>query len=151
MHFRQDWVVGCITITRIIRGRSKKVGLPAGTVVYVGEKKSGEVKIKIIDYDEAHFEEKEAKDVEECFPFKDKPPVTWINIDGVHRVDIIEKLGKYFNLHPLALEDIANTGQRPKIEDFVDYVLMVLKCSTMTKKRVRQRQNRLVLFWARIG
>lgn len=73
------------------------------------------------------MEEKEAKDVEECFPFRDKPTVTWINIDGVDRVDVIEKLGKHFNLHPLALEDIVNTGQRPKMEDFLDYILLVLK------------------------
>jgi len=73
------------------------------------------------------LEEKEAKDVEECFPFRDKPTVTWINIDGVDRVDVIERLGKHFNLHPLALEDIVNTGQRPKMEDFLDYILLVLK------------------------
>lgn len=73
------------------------------------------------------MEEKEAKDVEECFPFRDKPTVTWINIDGVDRVDVIERLGKHFNLHPLALEDIVNTGQRPKMEDFLDYILLVLK------------------------
>ena len=96
-------------------------------MVYVGEKKDGEVKIRVIDYDDAHLEEKDVQEVEECFPFKDKPTVTWINIDGVHRVDVIEKIGKHFNLHPLALEDIVNTGQRPKIEDFSDYVFIVLR------------------------
>jgi len=95
--------------------------------MYVGEKKIDRVRIRIIDYDEAQFQEKEAKTVEECFPFKDKPTVTWINIDGVHQVDIIEKIGNHFNIHPLVLEDIVNTGQRPKMEDFVNYIFVILK------------------------
>ena len=95
--------------------------------MYVGEKKIDRVRIRIIDYDEAQFQEKEAKTVEECFPFKDKPTVTWINIDGIHQVDIIEKIGNHFNIHPLVLEDIVNTGQRPKMEDFVNYIFVILK------------------------
>ena len=112
---------------KLVIKRSKKVGLPPGTPVHVGEKKIGRVRIKIIDYDEAQFQEKEAKTVEECFPFKDKLTVTWINIDGIHQVDIIEKIGNHFNIHPLVLEDIVNIGQRPKMEDFVNYIFNVLK------------------------
>ena len=110
-----------------IKRRGKKAGLPPGTLVHVGERKVGKARITIIDYDERHFEEKEAKNVEESFPFKDKPTVTWINIDGVHQLEILEKIGEHFNIHPLVLEDIANTGQRPKIEDFVDYIFLTLK------------------------
>ena len=85
------------------------------------------MRITIIDYDESHVEDKEAKRIEECFPFTDKPTVTWININGLHQLDIIEKIGEHFNVHPLVLEDIVNTGQRPKIEDFVDYIFVTLK------------------------
>jgi magnesium transporter len=105
----------------------KKIGLPPGTLVHVGEKKAEKVRIRIIDYDEAQFEEKEAKTVEECFPFKDTPTVTWINIDGLHDIEIIEKIGKHFGLHPLLLEDILNTEQRPKMEDHEDSLFIVLK------------------------
>jgi len=114
-------------VPKLIIKRSKKIGLPPGTPIHVGEKKIDRVRIKIIDYDEAQFQEKEAKTVEECFPFKDKPTVTWINIDGIHQVDIIEKIGTHFNIHPLVLEDIVNTGQRPKMEDFVNYIFVILK------------------------
>jgi magnesium transporter len=93
----------------------------------VGEKKAEKVRISIIDYDERQFEEKEAKTVEECFPFKDKPTVTWINVDGLHEVKVIEQLGKHFSLHPLLLEDILHTEQRPKMEDFGEYLFFVLK------------------------
>ena len=107
--------------------RSKKSGLPPGTLVHIGEKKTEEVKITIIDYDEIYFEEKEVKTIEECFPFKEKPTVTWINIDGIHQLDVIEKLGRHFGLHPLVMEDIVNTDQRPKIEDFMAFIFLALK------------------------
>ena len=112
---------------RFIKKISKKAGLPPGTLVHVGKVKDGTVKITTIDYDEKRFEEKKVKKVEECLPFKDKPTVTWINIDGIHQVDIIESIGKHFGVHPLVLEDIVNTGQRPKMDDFVNYIFVVLK------------------------
>ncbi len=113
---------------RLFMKRAKQqVGLSPGTLVHVGEKKIEKVRIRIIDYDEAHLEEKEPKMVEESFPFKDKPTITWINIDGLHDIEIIEKIGKHFDLHPLVLEDIVNTEQRPKIEDFGDHIFVVLK------------------------
>jgi magnesium transporter len=110
-----------------IKKRSIKTGLPPGSLIHIGEKKAESVRIRILDYDENQFQEKEAKTIEECFPFKDKPTTTWINIDGLHQVDIIEKIGKKFDFHPLLLEDILNTEQRPKIEDFETHIYIVLK------------------------
>jgi magnesium transporter len=107
--------------------RSKKVGLPPGTLVHVGEKKVESVRITIMDYDEQRFEEKQVARIEECFPFKQTPTVTWVNIDGLHDVGTIEKLGQAFDLHPLLLEDVLSTGQRPKFEDFEKYIFVVLK------------------------
>ncbi len=72
----------------------KAVGLPPGTLVFVGEKRVEEVRITVIDYDETRFEEKEVKAVEECYPFKDKPTLTWVNVDGLHQVEVLEKLGE---------------------------------------------------------
>jgi magnesium transporter len=85
------------------------------------------VKITIIDYDEEKFQEKEVETIDEVFPFSDKSTATWINLDGIHQVDNIEKIGKHFKIHPLVLEDIMNTGQRPKMEDFNNYLFLVLK------------------------
>ena len=127
--------------------RSKKAGLPPGTLVHVGERKEESVRITVIDYDEQSFQEKEASSIEECFQFKTTPTVTWINIDGIHRIDIIEKLGKHFELHPLILEDILNTGQRPKFEDFDKYIFIVLKMLSYDdeKQTVQAEQVSLVL------
>jgi len=132
---------------KFIKKSSKTIGLPPGSLVHIGEKKTAKVKISILDYDEKQFEEKEAKKVEDCFPFKDKPTVTWINIDGVHQVDIIEKIGKCFGLHPLVLEDIMNTGQRPKMEDFEEYIFVVLKMLYHSEKdnEIKAEQVSLVL------
>jgi magnesium transporter len=112
---------------KLIKKRSKKAGLPPGTLVHIGEKKIQESKITVLDYDEAHFEEKEIKTIEECFLFKDSPTVTWINIDGLYQVEILEKLGECYGFHPLVLEDILNTDQRPKMEDYGDYLYIVLR------------------------
>jgi len=112
---------------RLVKKRSKKVGLPPGTLVHIGEKKRERTTITILDYDERHLQEQEIKTVDECLPFKDKPTVTWIDVDGIHEVEILEKLGDSFGLHPLVVEDILNTDQRPKMEDFGDYIFIVLK------------------------
>jgi magnesium transporter len=132
---------------RLIKKRSLKAGLPPGTLVHVGERKAEEVSIRIFDYDSAQFEEKEAKTIEESFPFKDKPTVTWINIDGLHEVEVIEKLGSHFGLHPLLLEDILNTDQRPKMEDYGDYIFIVLKMlySDENKDEIEIEQVSIIL------
>jgi len=127
--------------------RSKKAGLPPGTLVHIGKKKTEKVKITVIDYDEKNFWEKDVKTVEECFPFKDKPTVTWINIDGIHDVEIIEKIGKHFGVHPLLLEDIMNSEQRPKMEDFEEYIFIVLKMLRYDEKQdeIKSEQVSLIL------
>ena len=107
--------------------RSKKAGLPPGTLVHIGEKKAESVRIAVIDYDQQNFQESQVANIEDCFQFKATPTVTWINIDGLHDTSIIEKLGKHFDLHPLILEDILHTAQRPKCEDYDNYIFVVLR------------------------
>jgi magnesium transporter len=127
--------------------RSKKAGLPPGTLVHIGEKKLEAVRITVIDYDEQNFQEKQVATVEECFAFKRTPTVSWINIDGIHDASIIEKLGEHFDLHPLVLEDILATGQRPKYEDYDNYIYTVLKMLSYDDKdeMIRSEQVSLVL------
>ena len=112
---------------RHIKRVSKKTGLHPGSVVYVGDPRTEPVTIDIIDYDDQTIRETKAKSVEECFSFKDSPTITWINVNGIHEVSIIEALGHHFGLHPLVMEDIANTGQRPKLEESEQYTFIVVK------------------------
>ncbi len=112
---------------KFIKRSSKKAGSAPGTLVFVGEQKVENVKFTIIDYDADTLQETEVTSIEECLVFRDKKSVTWINISGLHDVEIIEKLGVKFNLHPLLMEDIVNTDQRPKLEDHDDYLIVILK------------------------
>jgi magnesium transporter len=112
---------------RLLKKTSKKVGLSPGTLIHVGEKKVDQVRIRVIDYDESHFEEKDLERIGDCLNYKEKSTVTWINIDGLHEVDIIETLGKHYGIHPLVLEDILHTEQRPKIEIFDDHLFITAK------------------------
>ena len=106
---------------------SQKVGLPPGSLVHIGEIKAEKAGIQIIDYDEANLEERDLGSIEECLPYLTRPTTTWINVDGIHDVEIIGKTGGIFHLHPLILEDILNTEQRPKMDDFEDYLFISLK------------------------
>jgi len=112
---------------RFMKRASETVGLAPGTLVHIGDKKTEQVRLSLIEYGATHFQEKSIETVEESFPSKDEPSVTWVNITGLHDLDVIEKVGKHFNLHPLILEDIVNTGQRPKMEDYEGYLFAVLK------------------------
>ena len=106
---------------------SEKIGFSPGEIVYLGDKRAESVKISVIEYSPDTFEETEVSDVAACVPFKETDAISWINISGVHNVGLIKDLGEHFNLHPLILEDIVNTEQRPKMDDFEDYVFMVMK------------------------
>lgn len=104
-----------------------KIGLPPGTLMYLGKHDQKTTKISLIDYSQEEFTEQEISKVEDCFAFKDKKTVTWINIDGLNNIDIIEKLGNHFNLHYLLLEDVLNTDHRPKVEEYDDHTFITLK------------------------
>lgn len=112
---------------KFVRSVAQVVDLPSGEFLHIGEYKPEDVKIKIIDYDAEQFHEKEIISMEEYTPYETRPSVTWVDVDGLSDVNIVEKIGAYFNLHNLILEDILNTGQSPIIEDFGEYIFIVLK------------------------
>ncbi len=85
------------------------------------------IEIQVIDYDAVALTEQTLLDIKEVSHFKETDTVTWVNIHGLHDTDIMNDVGQVFKLHPLVLEDILNTGQRPKIEEFDTYVFIVLK------------------------
>lgn len=96
---------------------------------------SGDTKIKIIDYDASKFQEKEVEKIEECFPFKETLSVSWINVTGIDQTEVIKQLDDYFGLHPLVLEDIQNLEQRPRMEDFGNYLYLALKILNYDEKK----------------
>ena len=116
-----------MSIMRLLKKSSKKAGLPPGTLVHIGEERTEKARIDFIDYDENRVEEMADVTLEACLPFKALPTVTWVDVTGIHDTNIIEEIGKAFGIHPLILEDIVHSGQRPKMEDMGDYLYIVLK------------------------
>jgi len=133
-------------MSRFIKKTSNKTGMPPGSLIHIGERKQEHIRISALDYDADRFAEQTPADVEAVFLMRDAPTTSWINIDGVHDVSVVEKLGEYFRIHPLTLEDVVNTAQRPKMEEFDDYLFVVLKMLWHDDAgRVRSEQVSLVV------
>ncbi|SHG41409.1 magnesium transporter [Salegentibacter echinorum] len=98
-----------------------------GTVTYVGRKRSMETLLEVIDYNKNNFERFNSKQPIDAFNFDHPDRITWVNLDGLSNTKEIEKVGKYYQLHPLIIEDIVNTSQRPKIDEYEDYLFIVAK------------------------
>ena len=126
---------------------SKKAGLPPGVLVHIGQKLADSVRISIIDYTATDYFEKICKDTEEVFEYKDKKSVTWINIDGLHDVETIGKIGEFFNLHPLLIEDVLNTKHRPKLEEYEECLFLTFKALNVDEEndRINSEQMSFVL------
>lgn len=111
---------------RIYRSK-KKLGQIPGSVVYTGERSKSKLVLEAFDYTKENCTEKELQSIEESFEFVHSDSVTWLNINGLNYVNDIEKLGTNYNIHPLVMEDIVNIAQRPKIDEYDDYLFVVLK------------------------
>ncbi|MFQ5705338.1 MAG: hypothetical protein ACE5HT_15130 [Gemmatimonadales bacterium] len=96
-------------------------------MVCIGERKIDAVRVDVIDYSQSRLNELRDLPADRCGELAKAPDVTWINVNGIHDVSLIQDLGKCLDWHPLTLEDIVNTEQRPKIEEFPGYVYVVLK------------------------
>jgi magnesium transporter len=132
---------------RTLKRKSKKVGLAPGSLIYTGEKSTEKIRISIINYNEATLVEKELNNIEECYSYINSSTNTWINIEGLNDIKMIERLGLKFNIHPLVLEDILNTDQRPKMNDYDDYLYVVLRMLTYdpVERLISSEQVSLIL------
>jgi magnesium transporter len=133
-------------MARTLKKRSQKAGLPPGTLVHIGEQRTHKVRIRLMIYSENDFQETEGTLVPPTPPSKDSKAVTWLDIGGIHQLEVIEAVGKTYDLHPLLLEDIVNTDQRPKLDDYSRYLFLVLKMlyPDATTSRIQAEQVSLV-------
>jgi magnesium transporter len=104
-----------------------KPGLPPGTLIHVGERKTERPKITALRYSEDDLSIKVMDGAAECRASMGSKGVLWVNVDGLHDLQLIQSFGEQFGIHPLVLEDICNTTQRPKVEDYGEYLYVVLK------------------------
>jgi magnesium transporter len=106
---------------------SHKSGMPPGSLIHVGESQDFNVRISLVDYSADSFESRTVDSIEALLPYRDKDTVTWVNVEGIHDVALIEAIGQKFSIHPLVLEDIMNTHQRPKMEDYEETLYIVIR------------------------
>lgn len=122
-----------------------KAGLPPGTLVHVGELRDEKTKISLLDYNQNQLTEKEIDTIDESEQHINSNSVSWINIDGLADLDTIRAIRKNFDIHPLVVEDIVNTHQRPKIEDFDNYLFIVLKMIYYDNDEINIEQVSLIV------
>ena len=128
------------------RSRSKDSGLPPGTVVYSGESEDVPLSMDVIRYNERGSTSRRIKKVETLAKYKDDEKVTWINICGLGNTKKLERIGEILGIHPLVMEDVANTYQRPKMDSLEDYLFIVLKMiHGLDKNMIRSEQVSIIL------
>ena len=111
---------------KLVQKRSNKTGLSPGTLIHIGEKHGEAIGITLFTYSGQQCDEHVVTDPSSLHPPAEET-VMWVNVGGVHQADVLEVFGKQFSLHPLLLEDIANTDQRPKLDDYETYLFLVMK------------------------
>lgn len=129
----------------LFHDRSAKTGLSPGSLIHVGEQVTDRVSIAVVDYAEDRFEIREDVAPEETFPYRDGEGVTWIQFRGLHQPETLAAVGNHYGLHPLMLEDILNTGQRPKTEAYENCLFTVLKSFRQGEQAVWGEQVSIVL------
>lgn len=134
-------------MARFIKNRSKTIGKSPGTLTFIGRKKMDQLRFRMISYNDSFYEEFEFKDCREFLKPLKKDLVHWINIDGLHDIDVISQICTYFNLSPLVQEDIVNTDQRPKFVEGIEHYVVLLKQLTynQNKRAVSSDQISLIL------
>jgi magnesium transporter len=121
-----------------------KAGSAPGTLAYTGQKKIDKVTINVHDYGVGHLDIKTIEKVSECKPYVDTSNPTWVQVRGLHDIEKLKELWDEFNFHPLIQEDILNTRQRPKVEDYGDQIFVVLKMLYIEDGQLQQEQVSLV-------
>lgn len=114
-------------MTSIIKKRGKKYGLSPGSLVLTEEPKDTKVKVQLIEFDADMLKIKDNASLDECVFSKEHPPVTWINITGIHDIQLVAKIGTHLKLHPLVLEDILSNVQRSKVDNYKDTLYIVMR------------------------
>ncbi len=112
----------------------RNLGAMPGAVIHIGESRTEKISIELIDYSESDVEDRIVDNLVDLDRFKKTPSDSWININGIHDTGVVSKIGELFLIHPLVQEDIVNTTQRPKLEDYDNYLFIVLKMLTFNEK-----------------
>lgn len=124
-------------MARFLKKYDKTAGKPPGSLIFVGQQKTDEPRLRIIDYDENALRDETVRDVDVLAPCLTSETTSWLNVDGLHVPEVMERVGKAFSISPLILEDIVNTGHRPKMDESPDMVFITLKMLSINENHDR--------------
>lgn len=114
-------------LPRLFGRQVTKPGTPPGTLVYDREKRIPEISIRVMDYGPGACHVRRPHRIEDTFPMRDSDTVSWIDIEGLHDTEMLARFGDHFGIHPLVLEDILNTHQRARVEEYDNYIFVVAR------------------------
>jgi len=103
------------------------IGQAPGTLVYTGNKNETDVQVKLYSYNIEEIEKARGKRLAEIKASRAAGRVDWVNTDGLHNIELINEIGKEYKLNSLVLEDVLHVDQRPKMDDFGNYILFTIK------------------------
>ena len=114
-------------MTRYLKKNKNEIGLSPQELIFRGNRKIEEVGLRLIDFDESEIEEKSIKKTSEIISYSKKESVTWLNIDGLHDLEILKEIGEKFDLNNFILADILETNSRPKIHEYENWIFISVK------------------------
>ncbi len=124
-------------MARFLKRDDKTAGKPPGSLIFVGLQKTDAPRLRIIEYDGDSLRDECLGDSDGLAPCPDGPGVTWLNVDGLHVPEIIRRVGAAYSIPPLLLEDIVDTGHRPKMEEYPDMVFITLRMLSLSEDHDR--------------
>jgi magnesium transporter len=114
-------------MSKFIRIHNRSKGSAPGSLIFVGDQKQDQVRIRVMNFDANELVEQDCTSVAEAFDFIGKKTMTWINIDGIHDAGTIQEVGSRLQVNHLILEDIMNAEDRPKYEESEELVFIIIK------------------------
>lgn len=119
----------------VLSSAADKSGLPPGTLIHIGERHASECKISVTQYNADTLIRQEINSIAELKQLRNAELITWVNVDGLSDIHIVESIGQELNIHPLVLEDILSTHQRPKLEEYDDFLYLVIKGISLSQEK----------------
>jgi magnesium transporter len=132
-------------MARFIKDRKASKGQIPGSLILIGKQKMEEPVIRLMEYNKDTIVEKELSSADEALACKNSPAISWINIYGIHDLELMKHLGEIFEFHPLIMEDILNTDQRPKYDDGDIHDVFILKMLKYDKQNRQISAEQLTL------
>lgn len=134
-------------MARFLKKKDASLGQPPGTAVFIGEQKVSETLIRTMRYSSTKLEETEMDRTSPESSSTSEVKVEWFDVTGLHNTERIKSICSRFNLHPLSVEDILHTGQRPKMEEFDHYLYFVMKMLRYDEKDkvIRSEQLSIIM------